>query len=156
MSTQRTKLSPGRVVAIVIAVIVLVPILLLVIGFWPRSIHDLEAVANKFQPGEGWVLESERISPSMFICLQADCGEVYRVWHGSPGAFKRCDEFAALTHHMTGAFSVDDEAKLRNDNDSIIKSCNMQRLIDGKSIIISYQSYNDSEPSVITLGVSDR
>lgn len=80
MSTQRTKLSPGRILAIVIAVIVLVPILFIVIGFWPGSTRGIEAVANKFQPGEGWVLESEQINPPMLICLQGDCNTMSRSW----------------------------------------------------------------------------
>lgn len=80
MSGEHTKLPRGRIVAVVIAVIVLVPVLFVVIGFWPGSTKDIEAVANKFQPGDGWRLESEQIEPPRLICLQADCNTMTRAW----------------------------------------------------------------------------
>lgn len=74
------KMSRGRIVAMVIGSIILLPIAFVVIGFWPGSTKDIEAVANQFQPGDGWQLESEVIRPPRLICLQADCGEMTRTW----------------------------------------------------------------------------
>lgn len=74
------KISHWRIAAMVIGGIVLLVVAFAVIGFWPGSTKDIEAVANKFQPGDGWKLESEQINPPMFICLQADCGEMHRSW----------------------------------------------------------------------------
>lgn len=150
------KISHWRIAAMVIGGIVLLAVAFAVIGFWPGSTKDIEAVANKFQPGDGWELESERISPPMFICLQADCGEVYKVWRGKPAAFTSCVELAAISRSVTGDFKPDDEVKLRNDGSGIVKSCDMRRVVDGKSITFSYQSYNEREQSMIILSIEEK
>lgn len=74
------KISHWRIAAMVIGGIVLLVVAFAVIGFWPGSTKDIEAVANKFQPGDGWKLESEQIEPPRFICLQADCNTMSRRW----------------------------------------------------------------------------
>lgn len=74
------KVSRWRIVALVAGGVILLPVLFVVIGFWPGSTKDIEAIANEFQPGDSWQLESERITPPRLICLQADCGEVSKSW----------------------------------------------------------------------------
>lgn len=156
MSTQRTKLSPGRILAIVIAVIVLVPILFIVIGFWPGSTRGIEAVANKFQPGEGWVLESEQINPPMLICLQGDCGEVRKVWRGQASIFKNCSEFAQLSHSVTGEFDVNiDTVKFSNNDAGLVWACDIHRSIEYKDVTFSYRDYDD-EQSMLILQVENK
>lgn len=80
MGRQLKKLTRKHKVVISVAVIVLLPVLFLVVGFWPGSTARIEAVADQFQPGDGWVLESETVNPPRFICLQADCNTMSRSW----------------------------------------------------------------------------
>lgn len=45
------------------------------------STRDIVAVADKFQPGPGWVMESEQIEPPRIICLgDVACPSVTRTW----------------------------------------------------------------------------
>jgi hypothetical protein len=44
------------------------------------SSKEIVAVADKFDPGEGWVLESESVTPPQIICYGGTCPEVVRKW----------------------------------------------------------------------------
>lgn len=69
-----------RITLITIGSLIVAVSLFFVIGFWPGSTKDVEAVANQFQPGDGWKLVDEQVRPPMVICLQADCNEVDKRW----------------------------------------------------------------------------
>lgn len=50
------------------------------IALWTGSTKEIEAVANKFQPGDSWTLVSERIEPPRKLCLDAACPSLSRTW----------------------------------------------------------------------------
>ena len=158
MSAERKKLSPGRIVAIVIAVLVLVPILLLVIGFWPRSIHDLEAVANKFQPGEGWVLESDHSNPRMFICIVAACVRLFRTWRLEKNSTS--DEFIAVVKNSGWGYMLKDgmqcEAPSNATSSTGFTLCEAKGIVDNRQVwIIANGSYNDDTEAKVFVWVWD-
>ena len=148
MSGGHTKLPRGRIVAVVIAVIVLVPVLFVVIGFWPGSTKDIEAVANKFQPGDGWRLESEQINPPMFICLQADCGEMHRSWKLNKNI--TTEEFTKVIKDSGWGHMIEGDVQCQAPDSSNTSStgftlCEVDGLVDAYRIEITATGNRDND-----------
>src|SRR5690606_33894070 len=70
-------------IAIIVGVILLATIATLVyLVLWTGSTKEIEAIADKFQPGESWTLVNERIEPPRMVCLgDVACPSISRTWN---------------------------------------------------------------------------
>lgn len=139
----------ARSILVVVGSIVGIVILLAVVGFWPGSTKKIEAMANQFQPSGEWKLQSERISPPRFICLQADCGEVRRVWVSEAAHKLQEQDFLYQIKAATQDQSVTHVCEYTTDK-STIASCDATFIRDGKEVTLSYRSNGvTSQPTLI-------
>jgi hypothetical protein len=141
------------VVAIIIAVLVL-PIILVTIGFWPGSTREAEEIADQLQPGEQWQLISIDNQPPRIICLQGHCGELRKIWHGPAAILKSCDDLAALASQFSEASKTRaDQENFRNDEPNIMSRCDVHRKIAGENVTLSYRSYVNDKYSTLILNI---
>ncbi len=141
------------VVAIIIAVLVL-PIILVTIGFWPGSTREAEEIADQLQPGEQWQLISIDNQPPRIICLQGHCGELRKIWHGPPAIFKSCDDLLDLSRQLSenGQFHRNDEQK-RNDDPGIMSYCDISAVVSNQNVKLSYDSFANDDFSTLILNI---
>ena len=141
------------VVAIIIAVLVL-PIILVTIGFWPGSTREAEEIADQLQPGEQWQLISIDNQPPRIICLQGHCGELRKIWHGPPAIFKSCDDLLDLSRQLSenGQFHRNDEQK-RNDDPGIMSYCDISAVVSDQNVKLSYDSFANDDFSTLILNI---
>jgi hypothetical protein len=141
------------VVAIIIAVLVL-PIILVTIGFWPGSTREAEEIADQLQPGEQWQLISIDNQPPRIICLQGHCGELRKIWHGPPAIFKSCDDLLDLSRQLSenGQFHRNDEQK-RNDDLGIMSYCDISAVVSDQNVKLSYDSFANDDFSTLILNI---
>jgi hypothetical protein len=141
------------VVAIIIAVLVL-PIILVTIGFWPGSTREAEEIADQLQPGEQWQLISIDNQPPRIICLQGHCGELRKIWHGPAAILKSCDDLATLASQFSEASKTRaDQENFRNDEPNIMSRCDVHRKIAGENVTLSYRSYVNDKYSTLILNI---
>ncbi len=141
------------VVAIIIAVLVL-PIILVTIGFWPGSTREAEEIADQLQPGEQWQLISIDNQPPRIICLQGHCGELRKIWHGPAEILKSCDDLATLASQFSEASKTRaDQENFRNDEPDIMSRCDVHRKIAGENVTLSYRSYVNDKYSTLILNI---
>ena len=141
------------VVAIIIAVLVL-PIILVTIGFWPGSTREAEEIADQLQPGDEWQLISTDNQPPRIICLQGHCGELRKIWHGPPAIFKSCDDLLDLSRQLSenGQFHRNDEQK-RNDDPGIMSYCDISAVVSDQNVKLSYDSFANDDFSTLILNI---
>ena len=141
------------VVAIIIAVLVL-PIILVTIGFWPGSTREAEEIADQLQPGEQWQLISIDNQPPRIICLQGHCGELRKIWHGPPAIFKSCGDLLDLSRQLSenGQFHRNDEQK-RNDDPGIMSYCDISAVVSDQNVKLSYDSFANDDFSTLILNI---
>lgn len=73
--------SPLKFWSIVLGVPVVFVLVVLFMFLYQGSTKDIVSVANQFQPGEGWKLESESVVPPKIVCLDGvACPSINRVW----------------------------------------------------------------------------
>ena len=141
------------VVAIIIAVLVL-PIILVTIGFWPGSTREAEEIADQLQPGEQWQLICIDNQPPRIICLQGHCGELRKIWHGPAAILKSCDDLATLASQFSEASKTRaDQENFRNDEPNIMSRCDVHRKIAGENVTLSYRSYVNDKYSTLILNI---
>ena len=141
------------VVATIIAVLVL-PIILVTIGFWPGSTREAEEIADLLQPGDEWQLISTDNQPPRIICLQGHCGELRKIWHGPPAIFKSCDDLLDLSRQLSenGQFHRNDEQK-RNDDPGIMSYCDISAVVSNQNVKLSYDSFANDDFSTLILNI---
>ena len=147
MSSRTTK-----IVIVTIAMVLVLPVALLTIGFWPGSMHDAEKIANQLQPGDEWQLISTDNQPPRIICLQGHCGELRKIWHGPAAILKSCDDLATLASQFSEASKTRaDQENFRNDEPNIMSRCDVHRKIAGENVTLSYRSYVNDKYSTLIL-----
>lgn len=124
-----------RITLITIGSLIVAVSLFFVIGFWPGSTKNVVAVANQFQPGSGWKLESERISPPRLICLQADCGEVRRAWTSSAISRDVRGELKSLVSSFTTESTFEDNIVCKDSD--VNPHCEISVQKNGFPVVIS-------------------
>ncbi len=143
-----------RITLITIGSLIVAVSLFFVIGFWPGSTKDVEAVANQFQPGDGWKLASERISPPQFICLQADCGEIRRTWTNDIIYENIHDEFKRLVGSFVPNGDFDDSVVCTNSD--INQRCELSIQKDGFPVTISLDKQGISNIPTLIIQVDPK
>ena len=149
MSSRTTK-----IVIVTIAMVLVLPVALLTIGFWPGSMHDAEKIANQLQPGDEWQLISIDNQPPRIVCLQGHCGELRKIWHGPPAIFKSCDDLLDLSRQLSenGQFHRNDEQK-RNDDSGIMSYCDISAVVSDQNVKLSYDSFANDDFSTLILNI---
>lgn len=73
--------SSTRFWALVIGIPATLILVVIFMFLYQGSTREIVSVANQFQPGAGWKLESERVEPPRIVCLNSvPCPSVFRAW----------------------------------------------------------------------------
>lgn len=73
--------SPVKFWGIVLGIPMTFIVIIIFMFIYQGSTRPILDVANKFNPGVGWKLESERVEPPRIVCLNSvSCPSVHRVW----------------------------------------------------------------------------
>lgn len=137
-----------RIVVILLSSIAILIVLITVIGFWPGSTKNIESIANRFQPDPSWTLESETINPPRIICLQADCGQIRKVWE-IPKVITNRQEILSITKDMNAVFKFSDDCLEGLSTGTIGVSCRASSSIDNHATYIEYIHSSDQKPRII-------
>ena len=131
-----------RITLLSIAAFVAALALFVVIGFWPGSTKGIEEVANRFEPGVEWRLESERIDPPQIICFKA-CPQLIRVWK-LPDVMK-ADHFYRLVENAGWGDFIDKDKNCRTRD---ITRCSIDIYDDGFNVTIYAEDTGEKSAKV--------
>ena len=97
--------SPAQFWGIVLGIPVTFIVIIIFIFMYQGSTKDITKVANQFEPGAGWTLESERVVPPRIVCLSdASCPSIHKIWSTKRDVSK--DEFAHMLAQSKWSFPI--------------------------------------------------
>src|SRR5690606_25675917 len=137
-------------IAIIVGVILLATIATLVyLVLWTGSTKEIEAIADKFQPGESWTLVSEKIKPPQYLCLDGGgCPQLVRQWESNEAL--TIEELENIASRSIPPLEVKGDCLLNDTSVGSISLCRASGEVDEFSVYIDYQTpdANKIEPKL--------